>query len=266
MPLPYGRNRPLCGSRTTESDRSIPLSTLRPCSVSRKNPPYAASTWNQQPARSATVAMASSGSTAPVSVVPAAAMTSHGLRPRPRSAADRLLPARRAACGSARPSARGGAAPRPARRCGAPSRCSDGPGRSDRRRRRRSPAPVSPWASRAVAMADRVAMLPPDAMCAARRRRIAHQVGHPADQHVLHPHRTGAGEEDARVLVADRGEVVAERGVVEPAARDVGEVAARRGVGSRAGPRRAPGARWPPRSGCRAPRSASGAARCPCPR
>ena len=58
-----------------------PCSMLRPCSVSRKKPPYAASTWNQQRSRSAMVAMASSGSTAPVSVVPAAAMISQGLSP-----------------------------------------------------------------------------------------------------------------------------------------------------------------------------------------
>ena len=52
--------------------------------------------------------------------------------------------------------------------------------------------------------------------------------------------RTGAraGEEDARVLVADRRQEVAQRGVVEAAAGDVGEVAARGGMLPRAARRR----------------------------
>ena len=40
--MPYGRKSPLCGSRTTESARSIPAIASRPRAVSRKNPPYAA--------------------------------------------------------------------------------------------------------------------------------------------------------------------------------------------------------------------------------
>ena len=77
----------MCGSSTTESARSIPRSARRPCPVSRKKPPYAASTWYQHPSRRATAPISSSGSTAPVSVAPAAATTSHGLSPRARSAA-----------------------------------------------------------------------------------------------------------------------------------------------------------------------------------
>ena len=62
---------------------------------------------------------------------------------------------------------------------------------------------------------------------ARRGRGVAHEIGHPAHQQVLHPHRPGAGEEDARVLVAHGRQEVAERRVVEAAARDVGEVAGR---------------------------------------
>ena len=93
---------------------------------------------------------------------------------------------------------------------------------------RGSPPRVSRCASRAVAIAVSVAMLPPEAMLPGRRRGIAHQVGHPADQEVLHPDRARPGEEDPRVLVADGGEEIADRGVVEPAARDVRQVRGRR--------------------------------------
>jgi hypothetical protein len=61
-----------------------------------------------------------------------------------------------------------------------------------------------------------------------RRCGIAHQVGHPADQEVLHPNRARPGEEDPRVLVADGSEEIADRRVVEPATRDIRQVGRRR--------------------------------------
>ena len=60
---------------------------------------------------------------------------------------------------------------------------------------------------------------------------IPDQIGHPPDQQVLHPHRAGAAEEDARVLVGDGGQEIAQRRVIQAAARDVGEVGGRRRVG-----------------------------------
>ena len=186
--------------------------------------------------------MASSGSTAPVSVVPAAATISHGRRPAARSAAiacvqgvgphpvaivDRDLADPRLA--QARDAERLFEAVVGLRRSGRP-------------RPRRSRRPCRPWASRAVTIAVRLAMLPPEAMLPPAVGGVAHQVGHPSDQQVLHPDRARAGEEDPRVLVADRGQVVAERRVVDPAAGDVGEVAARGRVAARAGPRPAPAA------------------------
>ena len=52
-PVPYGRKSPLCGSSTMESARSMPAIRRRPSTVSRKNPPYAPSTWNQSRSRAA---------------------------------------------------------------------------------------------------------------------------------------------------------------------------------------------------------------------
>ena len=98
------------------------------------------------------------------------------------------------------------------------------------------------------------------------RGRIPHEIRYPPDQHVLHSRGAGPGEEDTRVLVADRGEEVADRGVVEAAARDIGHVPGRGRVGARAARPHARAGLSRARGGCRARRWAPPAGRRPCPR
>ena len=54
---------------------------------------------------------------------------------------------------------------------------------------------------------------------------IADEIGHPAEQQVLHPDRSRTVEEDGRVFVADSGQIVAQRCRVDGTARDVGQMA-----------------------------------------
>src|SRR5580704_7990706 len=59
------------------------------------------------------------------------------------------------------------------------------------------------------------------------RGRISQQVGHPAEQHILHANCAGAREKDPRILVGDRRQVIAERRRVDAAAGNIGEVSSR---------------------------------------
>ena len=64
--------------------------------------------------------------------------------------------------------------------------------------------------------------------------RESHQLRHPVEDQILHRHRPRPHEADAGVLVGHRGDVVGERGRVEPSPGDVPQVA---GVGrNEAGP------------------------------
>ncbi len=65
-----------------------------------KNPPYAASTCSQHPSSAQTSAMGSSGSIAPVFVVPAEATTMKGMLPAARSSAIVLRSASTSICSS----------------------------------------------------------------------------------------------------------------------------------------------------------------------
>ena len=75
----------LCGLTTIESARSHPASTSRRSGRMAATPPYAASTWSQRPSRAAMSAIAGTGSTLVVPVVPTVAHTAMGRQPAARS-------------------------------------------------------------------------------------------------------------------------------------------------------------------------------------
>ena len=82
-----GVNSHLCALITIESARSQPANGARRSGSSAVAPAYAESTWSQRPSRSATSAMAATGSTEVDDVVPTVATMQMGVRPAARSAA-----------------------------------------------------------------------------------------------------------------------------------------------------------------------------------
>ena len=169
-----------------------------------------------------TSAISASGSTEPVSMVPAEATTSHGPDALREIPLDRSLqrgdrhPAvdrrwRPAACGAR-------ASP------GDMQRLVDAmmgeAGHVDRaaavrvtrlRARRRSP---SDWPG-----------CRPRSACPRCVRRIADHLGEPGGAGIFQPDRAGAGRGEARIFVRDRGEEIAERRMEQAAARNIGHEA-----------------------------------------
>ncbi len=86
-PQPTGTPGHLCGSSVRESARSSPAYAEAISSSRRPKAPYAPSTCSQRPSAAQTSARSSSGSIAPVLVVPALAATANGRRPAARSSA-----------------------------------------------------------------------------------------------------------------------------------------------------------------------------------
>ena len=65
---------------------------------------------------------------------------------------------------------------------------------------------------------------------AVRFRWITDEIAHPANEHVLHSHRSGRSVENARVTVENIGKIIAERRVINTAAGNIRKMSTRRWI------------------------------------